>query len=90
MSIIYNESAKIFKLTANDCCYMLKIAPLGYLAHVYYGKNLPDEDLTYLLRYDESPYTPETNDRDRASSWTLCLWSTPLSVSAITENTLLK
>lgn len=67
MSIIYNESAKIFKLTANDCCYMLKIAPLGYLAHVYYGKNLPDEDLTYLLRYDESPYTPETNDRDRAS-----------------------
>lgn len=66
MSIIYNESKQSFKLTANNTCYMLKVAPGGYLAHVYFGKSLPDDDLTYLLRLDENPFTPETNNRDRA------------------------
>lgn len=46
---------------------MLQVIEEGYLAHVYYGKKVCDEDLTYLLRLDESPFTPATNDRDRAS-----------------------
>lgn len=46
---------------------MMKVCEEGYLAHVYYGNKVPDEDLTYLLRLDESPFTPATNDRDRAS-----------------------
>ena len=66
MAIIYSESSKTFKLTAGGSCYMLAVAPCGYLAHVYYGKALPDDDLTYLLRLDENPFTPETNARDAA------------------------
>ncbi|MCD7741894.1 MAG: alpha-galactosidase [Ruminococcus sp.] len=67
MSITYNEKNRSFKLTANNTCYMLQVVSYGYLAHVYFGKSLPDDDLTYLLRLDENPFTPETNDRDRAS-----------------------
>ena len=66
MPIFYNEKNRSFKLTAKDTCYMLAVAPGEYLAHVYFGKALPDDDLNYLLRLDENPFTPETNDRDRA------------------------
>ncbi|MEO3218513.1 alpha-galactosidase [Ruminococcus bicirculans (ex Wegman et al. 2014)] len=67
MNIFYNEKDKAFKLRANNTDYMMKVCEGGYLAHVYYGNKVPDEDLTYLLRLDESPFTPATNDRDRAS-----------------------
>ena len=66
MSVFFDEKNMSFKLTAGESCYMLKVAPGGYLAHVYYGKDLPDEDLSYLLRLDENPFTPETNNRDKA------------------------
>ncbi len=66
MAILFDEKNQSFKLTANNTCYMLAVAPGGYLAHVYFGKALPDDSLNYLLRLDENPFTPETNDRDRA------------------------
>ena len=67
INIFYNEKDKAFKLRANNTDYMMKVCEEGYLAHVYYGNKVPDEDLTYLLRLDESPFTPATNYRDRAS-----------------------
>ena len=67
INIFDNEKDKAFKLRANNTDYMMKVCEEGYLAHVYYGNKVPDEDLTYLLRLDESPFTPATNDRDRAS-----------------------
>lgn len=64
--ITYNEKARSFKLTAGDTCYMLAIAEGEYLAHVYYGAALEDDDMNYLLRLDENPFTPKTNNRDKA------------------------
>ncbi|MBR1739914.1 MAG: alpha-galactosidase [Ruminococcus sp.] len=66
MSVSFNEKERSFKLRAKDTDYMLKVAEGEYLAHVYFGKKIPDEDMTWLLRLDESPFTPATNDRDRA------------------------
>lgn len=67
MPVYYNEKEKSFKLRAKDTDYMMKVVEDGYLAHIYYGPKLPDYDLTYLLRFDESPFTPATNNRDKAS-----------------------
>lgn len=67
MPIIYNMKENSFKLRAKDTDYMFKIVDDGYLAHVYYGSKVPDNDLGYLLRLDESPFTPATNNRDKAS-----------------------
>ena len=67
ISISYNEKERSFKLRAKDTDYMIKISDGEYLAHVYFGNKVPDEDLSYLLRLDESPYTPSTNNRDKAS-----------------------
>ncbi len=72
MPITYNEAAKSFKLTAKDTSYIMQVAPGGYLAHTYYGKALPDDDLTYLLRLEEPPFTPEKNLRE-LSSYMDCL-----------------
>ena len=66
MSISYNEQERAFKLRAKNTDYMLKVIEGEYLGHVYYGKSVPDEDLGYLLRFDESPFTPAQNNRDRA------------------------
>ena len=67
MTVSYNEAARQFRLRANKTDYIIRIAPGGdYLAHVYYGPSVPDEDLSYLLRLDENPWTPEVNNRDRA------------------------
>ena len=67
MPVFYNEINRTFKLRAKDTDYMMKVVDEGYLAHVYYGGKLPDDDLGYLLRFDESPFTPATNNRDKAS-----------------------
>ena len=67
MPVFYNDKEKSFKLRAKDTDYMMKVVDEGYLAHVYYGNKLPDEDLEYLLRFDESPFTPATNNRDKSS-----------------------
>lgn len=67
MPITYDKNNKTFKIRAKDTDYMIKIVDDGYLAHVYYGPKLPDDDLGYLLRLDESPFTPAENNRDKAS-----------------------
>lgn len=67
MPVIYNDTHKSFKLRAKDTDYMFKVVDDGYLAHVYYGRKVHDEDLEYLLRLDESPFTPSVNARDKAS-----------------------
>lgn len=55
MGIFFNKTENSFRLDANNTSYMLKIVDDGYLAHVYYGRKVPDEDLGYLLRLDECP-----------------------------------
>ncbi len=66
MSIIYNENTKTFLLKAADALYAVSIVDEGYVCHTYFGKSVPDEDLTYLLRLDENPFVPSKNNRDRA------------------------
>lgn len=65
MPIYFDERSKTFHLDAKDTSYIIQIAPCGYLAHVYYGRRLPDADMGYLLRFDTPPFTPLTNDRER-------------------------
>ena len=67
MNIFYSEKERAFRLDAKDTSYMLKVVDEGYLLHVYFGKKVPDEDLGYLLRLDESPQTPSENLREKGT-----------------------
>lgn len=64
--IFYSEPNRQFTLNAGGCTYALSVTDDGYLTHVYFGAALPEADLTYLLRLDQPPFTPEKNQRDAA------------------------
>lgn len=55
----YTEKMTLFTLTGKNVTYAFAALESGHLAHVYFGKRADDEDLSYLLRLDEYPYTPK-------------------------------
>ncbi|MBR4096468.1 MAG: alpha-galactosidase [Oscillospiraceae bacterium] len=66
-NISYAEDIVLFKLDAKDTSYVFGATDDGYLIHAYYGKKIEDEDLTYLLRLTENPWTLKTNARDKGT-----------------------
>jgi alpha-galactosidase len=68
MGIKYNEQDRIFKLDTPKSTYMIGIVDdENFLGHIYYGKRVIDEDLSYLLRTDNGAKVPSRNNRDRVS-----------------------
>ena len=67
MAIQYNETNRVFKLDTCDTTYMIGITPEGYAGHIYYGERLQSDDGYYLLRTEESPYTPSVYEREKGS-----------------------
>ena len=67
MAISYNKKNRIFKLDTKSTSYLIGITPEGYVGHVYYGERLKGDDAYYLLRTQESPYTPSKNEREKLS-----------------------
>ncbi len=61
---IFTEEMTMFTLTGKGVTYALAALESGHLAHVYFGRRADDEDLSYLMRLDENPYTPKVNERD--------------------------
>ncbi len=46
MSIIFDEKKRIFRLDTSDSSYVIKIYNEGYLLNLYYGKKIPDCNLS--------------------------------------------
>ncbi len=68
MAIKYYESERVFKLDTPQSTYMLGIVDEeNFVGHIYYGKRVEDYHLSYLMRTNENPYVPSTNNRDRGS-----------------------
>lgn len=68
MGITYFKNSKTFKLDTKKSTYMIAIVDKEqFIGHVYYGKRIEDEEMSYLLRIYEPPYVPTENNRDRCS-----------------------
>ena len=68
MGISYFEKERIFKLDTQNTSYVIAAADEeGFIGHVYYGRKLEGQELSYLLRLGEAPFVPSGNDRDRIS-----------------------
>ncbi len=68
MAISYNEQDRIFQLDTPHSTYLIGIVDEeGFLAHLYYGRRIPDDDMRYLLRLDSDPYVPYRQNRDQVS-----------------------
>ena len=68
MNIKFNASTRSFKIDTPHTSYVMGIVDKeGFLGHAYYGRLIPDDDVTHLMRIFEGPFTPERNERDRLS-----------------------
>ncbi len=65
MAVYYQEQKKIFQLHTKNSTYLIGITPEGYVGHIYYGERLSGEADTYLLRMEETPFTPSVNKREK-------------------------
>ncbi len=59
MSIVFNETNKIFYLNNQECTYAFHIGNGGYLQHLYYGRRIAEEDIRYLSRDLKTSFSPE-------------------------------
>ncbi|MDE7259144.1 MAG: alpha-galactosidase [Lachnospiraceae bacterium] len=68
MNITYNEQNRVFKLDTMNASYCIGIVDEdNFVGHIYYGRKLTEDNLTYLMRTSEPPFVPSQNNRDRTS-----------------------
>ncbi len=77
MSIRYLKKEGMFKLDTPGTSYVCAVVNAApgqgdivedrFLLHVYYGAKISDDDLRYLTRIYEAPFTPSVNNRDNGS-----------------------
>ena len=68
MSVKYYEKERIFKLDTPNSSYILGVVDEeNFVGHAYYGKKLSDHNVGFLMRTEEAPFVPSTNNRDRVS-----------------------
>ena len=68
MNITYQERNRIFKLDTEHTSYCIGIVDEeNFVGHVYYGRKLTEDNLSYLMRTTEPPFVPSENNRDRTS-----------------------
>lgn len=65
MGIAYFEKERVFQIQTPNTTYLCGIGGKDYLGHMYYGKRMEDWRGEYLLRTDENPFTPVTNNREK-------------------------
>lgn len=69
MAITINNKHNIFNLQAGETSYVIKVMDDGLLAHLYWGKLIKDEDLSYMLRLEERcSFSPNANSLNPAVS----------------------
>ncbi len=69
MPIQYKETDGLIRLDTRRSSYAMQILPEGYLAHLYYGPRVGDDDLRYLIHYVDRPQSPNPpGSQDRCFS----------------------
>lgn len=61
---VFSDNMTIFTINAKDTTYALARLEDGHIAHIYYGKHIEDDDISYLLKLGENPFTEKVNKRD--------------------------
>lgn len=67
MGIVFCQEHNLFQITTLTTEYCIGITDERYVGHVYYGKRLEDARCACLLRTEERPFVPSTNQRDKGA-----------------------
>lgn len=55
MSVLYNEENRTITIHTENTTYQMRAEPNGFLQHLYYGRRVDEEDLSYLyFNYDRA------------------------------------
>lgn len=71
MSIRYVEETKQLILETANTAYQMKIDELGYLQHLYYGKKLGQNDMSYPFRYYDHGFSGNPYDMRENRAYSL-------------------
>lgn len=67
MNIRYFDADKVIKIDTDNTSYIMSVLPDDeFVGHVYYGPQIPDDDVRYLLRTNEVP-EPSVRKREKCS-----------------------
>lgn len=69
MSIIFDNSTKIFYLSGKSSTYAFCINDLGYAEHLYYGKPIGKDDLRYARAEGRDSFLASPPGKDVAASY---------------------
>lgn len=61
----FSEEVTVLRMDNGSITYAMGITEEGYLLHCYYGPAIGSDDISYLMRLADYPYTPNGNNRDR-------------------------
>lgn len=70
MAILFREQDKSFILHTKYSTYQMIVGSYDYLLHLYYGKRIEEQDLSYLLQYADRGFSgnPYEAEKDRTFS----------------------
>ncbi len=61
------DKVRVFRMDNGSMTYAMAASEEGFLMHIYYGKALGDDDLTYVLKLNEAPFTPKGFAREKGT-----------------------
>ena len=71
MAITYHTDSNTFRLETKDSSYLMKVSRYGNLLHLYYGRKIPDENLDYLLQFQDRGFSPNPNEAGNDRTFSL-------------------
>ena len=71
MAVYVNESKKLFTLSTAHTTYQMKVDEYGVLNHLYYGENIGQEDMSYLLDYRDSGFSGNVYEAENIRDYSL-------------------
>ncbi|MQS76236.1 alpha-galactosidase [Lactobacillus halodurans] len=72
MTILVDKKKKLFTLQTKNTTYQMKVGKFDHLYHIYYGKRIDHQDLSYLMYNGPSHYVPYPHEaKNRVGSLTL-------------------
>lgn len=70
MPIQFNEPTRVFTLHTKNSTYQMQVDKHDYLLHLYYGSKIENQDMSYLLQYNDRGFSsnPAESIKDRTYS----------------------
>ena len=71
MAVYVNESKKLFTLSTAHTTYQMMVDKYGVLNHIYYGENIGQEDMSYLLDYGDCGFSGNIYEAENIRTYSM-------------------